>query len=96
MRGLPLSLSHGRVHARGGYFSICRWMARMAQSESGTIRSRSFLGNADLWITDLQEPHPTDDQLRSDLWWQASFPRPLFLLLVAQKHEILPISGLPQ
>jgi len=46
---------------------------------------RSFR-DADLWITDLQEPHPTDDQLRNDPWWQASFPRPLFLLLMAQKH----------
>lgn len=53
---------------------------------------RSFR-DANLWITDLQEPHPTDEQLRSDPWWQTSFPRPLFLLLVAQKHEVLPISG---
>ena len=56
---------------------------------------RSFR-DADLWITDLQEPHPTDEQLRNDPWWQASFPRPLFLLLVAQKHEVLPISGQTQ
>ena len=53
---------------------------------------RSFR-DATLWITDLQEPHPTDDQLRDDAWWHASFPRPLFLLLVAQKHETLPLSG---
>jgi hypothetical protein len=53
---------------------------------------RSFR-DANLWITDLQEPHPTDEQLRNDPWWQASFPRPLFLLLVAQKHEVLPIPG---
>jgi hypothetical protein len=48
---------------------------------------RSFR-DANLWITDLQEPHPTDEQLRNDPWWQASFSRPLFLLLVAQKHEV--------
>jgi len=40
--------------------------------------------DANLWITDLLEPHPTDDPLRNDPWWQASFPRPLFLLLVLQ------------
>jgi ubiquinone/menaquinone biosynthesis C-methylase UbiE len=44
------------------------------------------LRDANLWITDLQEPHPTTEQLRNDPWWQASFPRPLFLLFVAQKH----------
>ena len=49
--------------------------------------------DANLWITNLQEPHPTDAQMLEDPWWQASFPRPLFLLLVAQKHEPLPIAG---
>ncbi len=49
--------------------------------------------DADLWIIDLQEPHPTDDQMLTDPWWQASFPRPLFLLLIAQKHEPVPLSG---
>jgi hypothetical protein len=42
--------------------------------------------DANLRVTDLQEPHPTEEQLRNDPWWQASFPRPLFLLLVARKH----------
>jgi SAM-dependent methyltransferase len=44
------------------------------------------LREADLWITDLREPHPTDEQMSGDPWWQESFRVPLFLLLVAQKH----------
>lgn len=44
------------------------------------------LRDADLWITNLQEPHPSDEQLRDDPWWQANFRRPLFLLITAQKH----------
>ncbi len=47
--------------------------------------------DANLWITDLQEPHPTGEQLRNDPWWQASFLRPLFLLPIAQKHEPQPL-----
>jgi ubiquinone/menaquinone biosynthesis C-methylase UbiE len=53
----------------------------------------SSFRQADLWITDLQEPHPTAAQLHEDPWWQVSFPRPIFLLLVAQKHDALPVSG---
>jgi hypothetical protein len=34
--------------------------------------------DAGLWITDLQEPHPTEDQFRDDAWWQACFLRPIF------------------
>lgn len=49
--------------------------------------------DAGLWVIDLQEPHPSDEQMRRDPWWQASFPRPLFLLLVAQKREALPVPG---
>ena len=45
------------------------------------------LQDAGLCLTDLQEPHPTGEQLRDDPWWQANFPRPLFLLLVAQKQN---------
>ena len=53
---------------------------------------RSFR-DADLWLTDLQEPHPSDEQLRRDPWWQARFPRPLFLLMDAKKHGALPVSS---
>ncbi|HEY5360144.1 MAG TPA: hypothetical protein VIJ82_21095 [Streptosporangiaceae bacterium] len=51
------------------------------------------LREAGLWITDLREPHPSAEQLRDDPWWQDNFPRPLFLLLTAQKHEAQPASG---
>lgn len=54
---------------------------------------RSFR-DACLWITDLQEPHPSHEQMSKDPWWQTHYPRPLFLLLVAQKHGTLPVSGL--
>lgn len=36
-------------------------------------------------LTQLTEPHPSDDNMRSDPWWQANFKRPLFLLMVATK-----------
>lgn len=42
--------------------------------------------DASLWIIDICEPHPSDEQMSSDPWWQAHFPIPLFLLLVAQKR----------
>lgn len=32
-------------------------------------------------ITDLREPHPTDEQRQQDPWWDEHFTRPLFLLL---------------
>jgi hypothetical protein len=36
-------------------------------------------------ITGLSEPHPSGQLLRSDDWWRTSFPRPLFMLIVAQR-----------
>jgi 2-polyprenyl-3-methyl-5-hydroxy-6-metoxy-1,4-benzoquinol methylase len=36
-------------------------------------------------ITGLSEPHPSEQLLRSDDWWRTSFPRPLFILMVAQR-----------
>jgi 2-polyprenyl-3-methyl-5-hydroxy-6-metoxy-1,4-benzoquinol methylase len=36
-------------------------------------------------ITGLSEPHPSEQLLRSDDWWRTSFPRPLFILIVAQR-----------
>jgi ubiquinone/menaquinone biosynthesis C-methylase UbiE len=47
------------------------------------------LRDAGLWLTDLREPHPSEQQLASDPWWRANFSRPLFLLLVAQKHAAI-------
>ena len=44
------------------------------------------LKDSGLSLTDLREPHPTHEQLQNDPWWRANFPRPLFLLLVAQKQ----------
>ena len=44
------------------------------------------LRDSGLSVTDLREPHPTREQLQNDPWWQANFPRPLFLLLVAQNQ----------
>ena len=37
-----------------------------------------------LAITQLTEPHPSE-QLASGQWWKENFPRPLFLLIVARK-----------
>ncbi len=45
------------------------------------------LSNAGFYLTSLSEPHPTPEQVESDPWWADHFPRPLFLLLVAQKHS---------
>ena len=48
------------------------------------------LRDSGLWLTDLHEPHPTQEQIQNDPWWQANFRRPLFLLLGAQKQAITP------
>ncbi|GAA3934705.1 class I SAM-dependent methyltransferase [Actinomadura viridis] len=47
---------------------------------SGTLRDAGFV------IADLREPHPTDEQLRSDPWWREGFPTALFLLLIAERR----------
>lgn len=46
---------------------------------AGALRDAGFC------LTDLREPHPTLELLRSDAWWQANFTRPLFLLLIARR-----------
>lgn len=47
------------------------------------------LRDAGFLITDLREPHPSEEQLRNEPWWRANFPQPLFLLIAAQKHDML-------
>jgi len=53
------------------------------------LRPLEFYANAlhesGFVITSLSEPHPSEQLLRSDDWWQTSFPRPLFLLIVTQR-----------
>ena len=41
-------------------------------------------------ITSLTEPHPSEQLIHDDDWWQASFTRPLFMLIAAQ---LLKTSG---
>jgi ubiquinone/menaquinone biosynthesis C-methylase UbiE len=38
-----------------------------------------------LYLTKLTEPHPSEEQLSMSEWWRENFPRPLFLLIAAQK-----------
>lgn len=38
-------------------------------------------------ITQLREPHPTDQQRRENPWWDENFVRPLFLLLECVPRE---------
>jgi SAM-dependent methyltransferase len=42
------------------------------------------LGRSSFVITGLSEPHPTAEQMRSDIWWRQGFSRPLFLLISAE------------
>jgi hypothetical protein len=35
-------------------------------------------------ITQIREPHPTQEQ-REDIWWQENFLKPLFMLFVAER-----------
>jgi len=43
------------------------------------------IANSGLYLTRLTEPHPSEDQLATSEWWSENFPRPLFLLIAAQK-----------
>lgn len=36
-------------------------------------------------LTGISEPHPSEEQRRSDPWWDRNFTRPMFMLLTAQK-----------
>lgn len=46
--------------------------------------AEALTGNG-LAITQLSEPHPSDQQVVSSQWWQKNYPRPLFLLIAARK-----------
>jgi ubiquinone/menaquinone biosynthesis C-methylase UbiE len=45
----------------------------------------SALQEAGFAIRSLSEPHPSEQQLQDSEWWRASFTRPLFMLIVAQR-----------
>jgi hypothetical protein len=44
------------------------------------------LSDAGFVITNIREPHPTDEQLRTDPWWHEGFPAALFILLTAERR----------
>jgi SAM-dependent methyltransferase len=58
---------------------ITSWL-RPLEYYAATLRDAGFV------ITDLREPHPTDDRLRHDPWWREGFPVPLFILLTAERR----------
>jgi 2-polyprenyl-3-methyl-5-hydroxy-6-metoxy-1,4-benzoquinol methylase len=58
---------------------ITSWL-RPLEFYSRTLRDAGFV------ITDLREPHPTDEQLREDPWWREGFPTAIFILLVAERR----------
>ena len=58
---------------------ITSWL-RPLEYYSGTLRDAGFV------ITDLREPHPTDEQLQNDPWWREAFPTALFILLAAERR----------
>ncbi|GAA2069976.1 class I SAM-dependent methyltransferase [Actinomadura alba] len=58
---------------------ITSWL-RPLEYYSATLRDAGFV------ITDLREPHPTAEQLRSDPWWRESFPAALFILMIAERR----------
>jgi SAM-dependent methyltransferase len=43
------------------------------------------LTGSGLHIVALTEPHPSAQQVASSRWWRDNFPRPLFMLLTAEK-----------
>lgn len=45
----------------------------------------TVLADNGLHIVGLTEPHPSIEQLEQNEWWRENFPRPIFLLITAQK-----------
>lgn len=45
----------------------------------------SQLQESGFYITSLNEPHPSADQLADGSWWHENFVRPLFMLIVGRK-----------
>ncbi len=58
---------------------ITSWL-RPLEYYSGTLRDAGFV------ITDLREPHPTEEQLDHDPWWHKGFPSAMFILLTAERR----------
>ncbi|MFL6052060.1 MAG: class I SAM-dependent methyltransferase [Actinoallomurus sp.] len=58
---------------------ITSWL-RPLEFYSRTLRDAGFV------IADLREPHPTDEQLKNDPWWNKGFPTGIFMLLVAERR----------
>jgi hypothetical protein len=51
---------------------------RPLEDYTGALREAGFV------ITSLSEPHPSQQMIEEDEWWQSGFSRPLFMLLVAE------------
>jgi len=51
----------------------------------------SELHESGYYVTSLNEPHPSPDQLAADSWWRDNFVRPLFMLIVARKGHRDPV-----
>lgn len=47
----------------------------------------TVLADNGLHIVGLTEPHPSIEQLENNEWWRENFPRPIFLLVTAQKMK---------
>lgn len=45
----------------------------------------SSLTQANFSIEKISEPHPSQETMHNDEWWQSNFTRPLFLLIVGRK-----------
>jgi 2-polyprenyl-3-methyl-5-hydroxy-6-metoxy-1,4-benzoquinol methylase len=58
---------------------ITSWL-RPLEFYSATLRAAGFV------ITDLREPHPTEEQREADPFWRDGFPTALFMLLTAERR----------
>jgi 2-polyprenyl-3-methyl-5-hydroxy-6-metoxy-1,4-benzoquinol methylase len=70
---------HFQVDGLESPSKITSWL-RPLEYYSTTLRESGFV------LTDLREPHPTDEQLQHDPWWRDAFPAPLFILLTAERR----------
>jgi len=70
---------HFQVDGLESPAEITSWL-RPLEYYSAALREAGFV------ITDIREPHPTDEQLRGDPWWRQAFPTALFILLSAERR----------
>lgn len=70
---------HFQVDGLESPAEITSWL-RPLEYYSAALREAGFV------ITDIREPHPTDEQLRSDPWWRQAFPAARFILLSAERR----------